>query len=77
MEFKMNKVEKIVLFFKKLWNRKNNKKMIRPAKSEETKENQKAFIDSLKIEKKKPEKRKVETLICPGDGLGIQNKITY
>ena len=33
------------------------------------------FIKSLKIEKKS--KKEVETLICYGDGLGIQKKISY
>ena len=32
------------------------------------------FIQSLKVTTKK--KKKIETLICKGDGLGIQGKIS-
>ena len=36
------------------------------------------FIESLKIvTTEKRTKRKIETLICEGDGLGIQKKMTY
>ena len=33
------------------------------------------FANSLKVNLKKDKKRKVETLTCFGDGLGIQSKI--
>ena len=40
--------------------------------------NQKAFIASLKANvKKQNNKKKIETLVCHGDGLGIQNEIKY
>ena len=38
----------------------------------------KNFINSLKIElEHKKNKKKVETLTCFGDGLGIQKKLSY
>ena len=35
------------------------------------------FKNSIKYKEKQPKtQNKIETLICPGDGLGIQTKIT-
>ncbi len=44
---------------------------IEPIKNEAKRE----FVNSLKVHIEKKEKQKVETLICLGDGLGIQSKI--
>lgn len=38
--------------------------------------NKEEFISNIKINKSK-ENDIIETLICDGDGLGIQNKINY
>ena len=34
------------------------------------------FVTNLKVNSK-VKRKKVETLVCPGDGLGIQSEITY
>ena len=39
--------------------------------------NKDEFINSLRINTVIRKKKKVETLICDGDGLGIQNSILY
>ena len=74
----MKLINNIILFFKKLFNKTDNVKMIEEPK-EEVKENNKSnFVDSLKINmEKKHNKKKIETLKCVGDGLGIQPKLTF
>lgn len=71
----MNILDSIISFFKNIFNKKENIKMleapIEPIKNEAKRE----FVNSLKVNLKKDKKRKVETLICLGDGLGIQSKI--
>ena len=69
----MNFFKKLYLFFKKRLNKKDNIKMISAPIIKENKEN---FINSLKVNPIKKQK-KVESLTCVGDGLGIQTKITY
>ena len=77
-ENNMNIIKKIIIFFKNKICKKNNLKMIDSAKDFKQKEDQKSFVASLKIEKiPNPKKKKVETLVSPGDGLGIENKISY
>ena len=74
----MKGIEKIIHFFKNRLNKKDKKKRLNPPQPQIVKENQEEFMDSLKIEKKEEaKKRKIETLTCPGDGLGIQHKINY
>lgn len=69
----MNFFKKLYLFLKKILNKKDDIKMIVAPTIEESKEN---FINSLKVEPKKS-KKKVESLTCIGDGLGIQTKMSY
>lgn len=74
----MNFIKNIVLFFKKILKKQNNIKMLNmpEKKIEEKKKND--FINSLKVHiEKKHKKKKVETLTCFGDGLGIQTQIDY
>lgn len=66
----MNFIKNIFLFFKRILKKEQGIKMLE-APAEKTN-----FVDSLKINEVK-EKKKVETLICVGDGLGIQTKISY
>jgi|GEM_PF-1706614 len=74
----MNFIENIFTFLKRIFNKKDTIKMLEAPVEKSPRQNKASFIDSLRInsiEKKK--KKKVETLTCAGDGLGIQPKITY
>ena len=73
MKDSINFFKKLYLFFKKRLNKKDNIKMISAPIIKESKEN---FINSLKVQPNE-NKKKVESLTCVGDGLGIQSKITY
>lgn len=64
----MNFIKKIIIFFKK-----ENIKMLPTPTEFETRKPKMEFKNSLKIKVKKKNK----TLICVGDGLGIENKIVY
>lgn len=71
----MKLVKDVILFFKKLFNREYSTKMIEASVEKEDNTN---FINSLKVDiEQKQNEKKVETLICFGDGLGIQDKMTY
>ena len=69
----MNFFKKFYLFLKKILNKKDNIRMIAAPTIEGSKEN---FINSLKVKPIKS-KKKVESLTCIGDGLGIQTKMSY
>lgn len=74
----MNVIEKIILFIKNIFTKKEEvKKLEEPTVIvEEDKRNE--FIDNLKVTAiGKKENKKIETLICAGDGLGIQKGIKY
>lgn len=68
---------KIFSFFKNIFGKKNNMKMIDTNIKEDLKDEKIDFIVSLKENIIKPKKNKVKTLTCFGDGLGIQTKIDY
>ena len=70
----MNIIQKIISFIKKRFMKQEEIKTLEEPKNTINKEKNN-FIKSLKIEKKS--KKEVETLICYGDGLGIQKKISY
>ena len=70
----MNIIQKIISFIKKRFMKQEEIKTLEEPKKTINKEKNN-FIKSLKIEKKS--KKEVETLICYGDGLGIQKKISY
>lgn len=73
----MNIIEKIILFIKNIFIKRTEIKKLEAPKviiNEDKKDN---FIESLKVSTiPKIPKKPVETLICTGDGLGIQKKIT-
>lgn len=73
----MNIIRKMILFIKNIFTKQDKvKKLAEPTiiANEDKKE---SFIKSLKITTtQKRTKKKVETLTCIGDGLGIQKKIT-
>ncbi len=73
----MNIIKRIFLFFKNLLFKQEDIKMIEKPKEEYTElaNNKDNFINSLKINEVKKKKKKVETLVCDGDGLGIQGGI--
>lgn len=73
----MNIIEKLIRYIKNLFNKQNEIKLLEEPK-EKINANQKSdFINSLKFvdTSKILKKKKIETLVCPGDGLGIQGKI--
>ena len=69
----MNIIKKIILFVKKDRTEEIEKKQIN-----ENDDRRERFTKSLKVNSIEHEtKQNVETLICDGNGLGIQKKITY
>ena len=74
----MKFIKKTIFFIKKLFNKGNTPKMIEEPIDKCKNDEKVNFIDSLKINVMQNKKRnKVDTLICFGDGLGIQDKISY
>lgn len=71
----MNLIKKIYSLFKKFLKKEDIKMLNQPIVKDLNRDKNK-FIDSLKVNIVK-NKKKVETLTCFGDGLGIQKKITY
>ena len=69
----MNFIKKMSVLLKKIFEKENTIKSIEEPKQIQYNKNQKNFKKSLTIQKKE---KRVETLICVGDGLGIQPKIT-
>lgn len=77
----MNIMKKIALFIKRIFGKQDKiKKLPEPEVTlVDGKEDKKdSFIESLRAATVElVPKRRVETLICSGDGLGIQKKISY
>ena len=74
----MSIIEKFILFVKKHFNKQKDIKTLEAPNQAIVQDKQVDFLDSLKVttlEKKKY--AKVQTLVCEGDGLGIQKKISY
>lgn len=72
----MNVLKEIISFFKNIL-KKNDKIKELPEPKAYISKDRNSFIDSIKvtnIEKKK--NKKIETLICDGDGLGIKKRIS-
>lgn len=73
----MNVIRRIILFIKNVFSKQEEvKKLVEPQIDIE--QNKKInFIESLKITTTETKtKKRIETLICNGDGLGIQKKIS-
>ena len=73
----MNIIKKIILFIKSLFRSQNDEiKKIEEPKKISNKEEPSDFINSLKVNTSSHTKKNppVETLICPGDGIGIRKK---
>ena len=74
----MNLIKRIFEFLKKFFYKKEEVKMIEAISLTSVREKKKKFMKELKEDyiKRKLEKKKIETLICVGDGLGIQKKVS-
>lgn len=70
----MNIIKHINIFFKNIFEKKEKVKTLKEAKQIESKEKKANFTESLRIDNKN--NKKIETLICEGNGLGIQKKIS-
>ena len=74
----MNVIKKIILFTKNIFVKQNKIEMLNSPKHDVNQEGKTDFIKSLKINTiRKIANKKIETLTCEGDGLGIQKKISY
>ena len=74
----MNIMKKLLLFIKNLFACQNEVKKLQEPKAFTEQEEKVTFIEYWRIRTtEKKSKKKVETLTCDGDGLGIQKKITY
>lgn len=71
----MNVIKKIFSLIQRIFNKEEIKMIEAPTQHYNHHEKSK-FVQSLKIVNAE-KKKKVETLVCEGDGLGIQNKIVY
>lgn len=69
-------IKKIVIFFKNIFQKKVSVKMIEAPVNPIINDNRKNFIQSLRINMAEKSKKKIETLTCFGDGLGIQKKLS-
>ena len=70
----MNIVRKIILFIKNIFNNQSKVEKIEDSKNTIEQNKKENFMESLKTTNTEKEK-KIETLICEGDGLGIQKRI--
>ena len=70
----MNIVRKIILFIKNIFNNQSKVEKIEDSKKTLEQNKKESFMESLKTTNTEKEK-KIETLICEGDGLGIQKRI--
>lgn len=73
----MRILEYIKSFFKKIFSKAEEIKMIEEPKVNFNNKDRTNFINSLKVNIIQFKKKKIETLTCFGDGLGIKNKISY
>lgn len=74
----MKFIKKVIFFIKDLLNKEKAPKMIEAPTYNSKNDDKVKFLNSLKVNLMQNKKRnKVDTLICFGDGLGIQDKISY
>lgn len=73
----MNIIRKMILFIKNIFIKHDEVKKLVEHNITIKEDKKEKFIESLKITTtEKRRKKKIETLTCNGDGLGIQKKIT-
>ncbi len=74
----MNFIRKIFLNIKNFFTKHNKVKSLEEHKIETKESTKNSFNESLKVDlTKKMNNKNIETLICKGNGLGIQKNITY
>ena len=79
----MKLFKKIFAFFDRVFNKKEQVELlnsnVKESNNLEENNNKNEFKDILKVKSTKTyiKKKKIETLVSVGDGLGIQNKISY
>lgn len=72
----MKMIEKIVKVIKSIFYKQEEIKMIEAPKEEIQTEKKLDFVQFLKVNlQDKMKKRKIEVIVCKGDGLGIRKKI--
>lgn len=71
----MNIIKKVIVFIKNIFTKQKEIKKIEEPKNIVNEHKRENFIEKLKINTIL--KRKVETLTCSGNGLGIQKKMRY
>lgn len=73
----MSIIRKMILFIKNILVKQDEVKRLQEPKIVIKQDKKESFIESLKIDTpQKRKKKRVETLTCNGDGLGIQKKIS-
>lgn len=73
----MNIIRKMILFIKNIFIKQDEVKKLQEPEIAVVQDKKENFIKSLKITTTKIRtKKRIETLTCNGDGLGIQKKIT-
>ena len=73
----MSIIRKMILSIKNIFVKQDEVKRLQEPKIVIEQDKKESFIESLKIATtEKRTKKRVETLTCNGDGLGIQKKIT-
>ncbi len=73
----MSIIRKIILFIKNIFVKQDEVKRLQEPKIIIEQDKKESFMESLKIATtEKRTKKRIETLTCNGDGLGIQKKIT-
>lgn len=74
----MNVLERIISFIKNIFNKKEEIKMIEAPKHVTDIKEKEDFLTSIKIFRPiQIKNNEIETLICIGDGLGIQKNMKY
>ena len=74
----MNIMEKIISFIKKIFNKQEEIKMIEAPKRVTNMKKKEDFFSSIKVFRPiQIKNNEIETLICMGDGLGIQKDMKY
>lgn len=72
----MNIIKNIILFFKSIFNKQEDVKLLEAPKKVVGIDSKDNFIQSLRTTITEKKEKKIETLICNGNGLGIQKKIS-
>lgn len=74
----MKFLKKFFLFIQNVFNKKEEIKQIEAPKIDLYKDQKEDFLKSIRVSSIPRRKNKnIETLVCVGDGLGFNNKLTY